>query len=37
MAIDGRGATYYTGDNGAIGAFNVVAATYAPGDAITAH
>ena len=37
MAMDGRGATYYTGDNGAIGAFNVVAATYAPGDAITAH
>jgi cyanophycinase-like exopeptidase len=36
MAIDGRGATYYTGDNGAIGAFDVVAATYAPGDAITA-
>src|SRR5262249_36646183 len=36
MAIDGRGATYYSGENGAIGAFDVVAATYAPGDAIAA-
>jgi cyanophycinase-like exopeptidase len=36
MALDGRGATYYTGDNGAIGAFNVVAATYAPGDPVSA-
>jgi cyanophycinase-like exopeptidase len=36
MALDGRGATFYTGDNGAIGAFDVVAATYAPGDNITA-
>jgi cyanophycinase-like exopeptidase len=36
MALDGRGATFYTGDNGAIGAFDVVAATYAPGDTIAA-
>jgi cyanophycinase-like exopeptidase len=36
MALDGRGATYYIGDNGAIGAFDVVAATFAPGDSIAA-
>jgi len=36
LALDGRAATYYTGDNGAIGAFDVVAASFAPGDAVAA-
>jgi hypothetical protein len=36
MALDGGGASFYTGDNGAVGAFGVVAATYTPGDTIAA-
>ena len=34
IAVDGRESTFFTGDNGAIGAVNVLLDAYAPGDAV---
>lgn len=34
IAVDGRESTFFTGDNGAIGAVNVLLDAYAPGDRV---
>lgn len=37
VVLDGRGATYANGENGAFSAFNVVLDTYSPGDLLAAR